>query len=113
MEDIVSDLADATFDMEDLLLRIEEEGGRTPFVNVFYQECGYMNKLVKEIKKSLEILALGMKGELQMSDAMESLMQSLHMDHIPAPWAKLAFASMRPLGSWMGNLKERITQLVA
>jgi len=113
MEDIQSDVADATFDMEDLLARIEDEGGRTPFVNVFYQECGYMNKLVMEIKKSLEVLGLGMKGELQMSDAMEALMQALHANHVPATWEKLAFASMRPLGSWMVDLKGRIGQLIS
>lgn len=111
MEGIQDDLVDGEFDMDDLMVRIDEEGGRTPFVNVFYQECGYMNKLLKEIDVSLETLALGMKGELQMSDAMENLFDLLSRNVVPATWEKLAFASMRPLGSWMVNLKERLSQL--
>merc|ERR1712196_623315 len=74
-------------------------------------ECQYMNVLVGEIKKSLEVLALGMAGELQMSDAMEELMQSLNMNRVPGSWAKLAFESMRPLAGWTENLMARITQL--
>ena len=42
MEGIQDDLAESVFDMEDLLSRIEEEGGRTPFVNVFYQATLYL-----------------------------------------------------------------------
>merc|ERR1712054_303285 len=88
-----------------------DEGGRTPFINVFYQESVYMNALTDEMKKSLEVLGLGLNGELQMSDAMEELMEALTMNRVPGSWTKLAFESMRPLASWMDNLLMRIRQL--
>merc|ERR1712167_177039 len=83
MEDILDKFQDALFDMEDLISRIDAEGGRTPFVNVFYQECKYMNTLVSEIKKSLEILGLGLSGDLQMSAAMEELQINLYANKVP------------------------------
>merc|ERR1719440_1168471 len=93
------------FDMEDLIGRIDAEGGRTPFVNVFYQECKYMNTLISEIKKSLEILGLGLSGDLQMSDDMEATMNSLYDNRVPPTWAKKAYPSMRPLAGWVENLR--------
>ena len=98
--------------MEDLISRIEAEGGRTPYVNVFYQECKYMNALVTEIRKSLEVLNLGLLGELQMSDSMEKLQTALFENKVPASWAKLAFESMRPLAGWLDNLLMRLKQLM-
>merc|ERR1719446_1160904 len=88
MEEIQDRIGEAVVDIEDLIQRIEAEEGRTPFINVFYQECKYMNTLVSEIKKSLEILNLGLKGELQMSDDMETLMNSLYDGKVPATWVK-------------------------
>ena len=111
MEEIQDKLADGLVDMEELVSRIDSEGGRTPHVNVFYQECQYMNILIREIKKSLEVLELGLRGELQMSEAMEDLMLSLNMNRVPSSWAKLAFQSMRPLAGWFDNLIMRIRQL--
>jgi len=112
MEEIQDKLADGLVDMEDLISRIEAEGGRTPYVNVFYQECKYMNALVTEIRKSLEVLNLGLLGELQMSDSMEKLQTALFENKVPASWAKLAFESMRPLAGWLDNLLMRLKQLM-
>jgi dynein heavy chain len=112
IEEISDKLADGIVDMEDLISRIEAEGGRTPYVNVFYQECKYMNALVLEIRKSLEVLNLGLLGELQMSDSMEALQTALFENKVPASWAKLAFESMRPLAGWLDNLLQRLKQLM-
>jgi len=111
MEDIQDKFLDALFDMEDLIGRIDAEGGRTPFVNVFYQECKYMNTLISEIKKSLEVLALGLSGDLQMSDEMENTMNSLYDNKVPGTWVKRAYPSMRPLAGWVDNLRDRVKQL--
>merc|ERR1711861_58832 len=88
IEEISDKLADGIVDMEDLVSRIEAEGGRTPYVNVFYQECKYMNTLVGEIKKSLEVLKLGLLGELQMSATMEDLQIFLYSNKVPDTWVK-------------------------
>merc|ERR1719409_1708746 len=108
IEEINDKLAEGIVDMEDLISRIDAEGGRTPYINVFYQETKYMNALVKEIRKSLEVLNLGLLGELQMSDAMEGLQNCLFENKVSPSWAKLAFESMRPLAGWMDNLMMRL-----
>lgn len=97
--------------MEDLVQRIDDEGGRTPFINVFYQESLYMNALTHEILKSLEVLTLGLNGELQMSDAMEELSGSLYTGKVPSNWEKLAFPSMKALAGWVDNLMQRLKQI--
>jgi len=111
IEEINEKLADGLIDMEDLISRIDAEGGRTPYVNVFYQETKYMNALVTEIRKSLEVLNLGLLGELQMSDSMEALQSALFENKVPASWTKLAFESLRPLAGWMDNLLQRLKQI--
>merc|ERR1719446_97407 len=111
IEDIQDKLGEGVVDMEDLMARIDEEGGRTPHMNVFYQECKYMNTLVTEIQKSLGVLSLGLLGELQMSVSMEELMEALVLDRVPDTWRKLAFESQRPLAGWLENLLARIKQL--
>jgi dynein heavy chain len=100
---------DVLFSLED----VEEmlDGQKGPFQNVFMQECDQMNVLVLSILTSLKELNLGFAGELTMSDAMETLMQALFMDQVPTAWAKLAWPSLRPLGSWLQNLMERVSQL--
>merc|ERR1719281_2431107 len=61
--------------------------------------------------RGLSELQLGFKGELTMSEGMESLANSLYMQKLPMWWVKLGFPSTRPLGSWLVNLKERVVQL--
>lgn len=51
-------------------LSIDERG---PYQYVFLQECERMNTLVKEMKRSLHELHLGLVGELTMSERMETL----------------------------------------
>ena len=46
-----------------------------------------------------------------MSDSMEDLAASLHLDRVPRLWALTAYPSQRPLGSWLADLQARITQL--
>jgi dynein heavy chain, axonemal len=62
------------FVMSEITERIEE---RTPYTNVFLQEIERMNMLLKEIRRSLAELELGLKGDLQISDSMEALMRAL------------------------------------
>jgi len=104
-------LGDAIIDMEDLVSRIEAEGGRTPYMNVFYQESKYMNTLVGTLKKSLEVLKLGLLGELQMSEAMDALQIAIFTNKVPGSWEKVGFVSMRPLAGWMDSLMRRLKQL--
>jgi dynein heavy chain len=111
IEETSDKLAEGVTEMEDLVSRIEAEGGRTPYVNVFYQETKYMNTLVSEILHSLEVLKLGLTGELQMSQDMEDLQFALYNNKVPDQWVKVAFTSMRPLAGWFENLMQRLKQI--
>ena len=96
------------FDMEDIRGRAEEI---TPYVMVAIQEAERMNVLLAEMKRSLAELDLGLKGDLTMSDPMEKLMNALADGAVYAGWAKLAYPSLRSLGSWVNNLEKRVEQL--
>jgi dynein heavy chain len=97
-----------------VLLEIEERiDDRTPYTSVFLQECERMNKLLFEMKRSLVELDLGLKGDLGMSEAMETLMYSLFDDKVPGTWNKVAYPSMRALASWLSDMLARQRQLEA
>ncbi len=70
-----------------------------------------MNILTSAMRRSLGELDLGLKGDLTMSESMERLMHALAADVVPASWSTLAYPSLRPLGSWLVNLLQRVAQL--
>jgi len=107
LDDILDRLPDQ-FDLHEITERVEE---RTPYVNVFLQEIERMIILMGEMRRSLKEMDLGLKGDLQITDAMETLMTALGDNKIPAKWEAMAYPSKRPIGSWMINLLERQKQL--
>ena len=70
-----------------------------------------MNILCREMRRSLKELDLGLSGELQMSERMEELFNSLYLGRVPVSWSKLAYPSLRSFSSWMDNLIARAGQL--
>ena len=108
IQDILDVYRDVVFDMDDIAGACDDPG---PFQNVFLQECERMRDLLAEIVRSLIELDLGFRGDLTMSDAMEEMCTDLFLDKVPASWVKLAYASQRPLGSWLADLERRIAQL--
>lgn len=62
----------------------------TPFDIVAIQECEQCNVLIDTIKSSLEDLQRGLRGELNITDAMETLQLSLNLGKVPALWVKYA-----------------------
>ena len=97
------------FNLQEIAERLEDDRG--PFQNVFYQECERMNILVAEVRRSLQELDLGLKGDLAMSTRMQVLADSLFLDQLPEAWASVSFLTMRPLGAWFQNLQDRDQQL--
>ncbi|CAK4109520.1 unnamed protein product [Aphanomyces euteiches] len=108
LEMIMGRIGEKKFEVDDIARSLEEIG---PYQNVFLQECDAINVLLQEISRSLNELQLGFLGELTMSDAMESVQEALFLDRVPKTWEKLAFPSMRALGSWLLNLEQRLAQL--
>lgn len=109
LDDIFDKLPEL-FDMEDIRGKIDEVP--TPYQMVAIQETERMNILLSEMKRSLIELDLGLKGDLTMSAPMELIMMALANDGVPGGWEKLAYPSLRPLGSWVMNLLGRVQQLV-
>ena len=107
--DIVEIISNIRFPTDEISKSLGDEKG--PYQYVFLQECDCMNHLVRVMRRSLEELQLGFRGELTMSEAMEQLAGCLNMDQIPPRWLKASFPTNRALGSWISNLKERCVQL--
>ena len=70
--------------MLDIGERAEEvlNGDEAPYVIVIMQECDAMNKLLFEIRRSLEELQKGVDGALNMTDAMEDLSVALSLRQV-------------------------------
>jgi dynein heavy chain len=96
--------------LEDIKGRINDDQ-MGPYQNSMIQECEVMNVLIKVIVSSLQEIELAFKGELTMTENMETLMKSIFFNAVPASWAKFAFPSSRGLGSWLDNIKHRLEQL--
>ena len=111
LDEILEKLPDG-IDYNEITERLTADGGeRTPYTSVFLQEIERMNMLLKGMKLSLLELDLGLKGDLQISDAMLGLMNALFEDRVYINWANLAYPSARGLSTWFLNLLERVKQL--
>ena len=76
--------------MVDLQSRLPNEFEMVSLTLVALQECGRMNMLLKEIRKSLSDLDKGLKGQLNMSQEMEDLITALKINQWPGrdPFSK-------------------------
>lgn len=96
--------------MIDLFIKATE---RPPFIVVCLQECERMNTLLKEIKDSLTDLDAGLKGTLNITEAMENLAHSLSLNKVDGSWAKVAYFSKKTLLVWLEDVTLRCAQLDA
>ncbi|XP_059622514.1 dynein beta chain, ciliary-like [Phlebotomus argentipes] len=108
---IIEDLSDKVpdeFNITEMMVRVEE---RSPFIVVAFQECERMNILMREIRRSLRELHLGLKGELTVTAEMEVLQEDLFYDRIPEYWERLAYPSCLGLQCWLADLMLRFKEL--
>jgi dynein heavy chain len=96
--------------MIDLFVKAVE---RPPFIVVCLQECERMNVLLKEIKDSLTDLDAGLKGTLNITEAMENLALSLNLNKVDDSWSKVAYLSKKTLLVWLDDIQIRCAQLAA
>jgi dynein heavy chain len=104
----IMDLANPLFD-----------GESGPYVMVAVQECQRMNVLNTEIRKSLLELEKGMKGQLNMTEAMEDLVTAISINQWPGRnpfsqcnWEKVSWPSMKNLMTQFADMLVRVEQLV-
>jgi dynein heavy chain len=92
----------------------------SPYVLVAMQECGRMNTLLTEIRRTLTELKKGLDGQLNMTEAMEDLAQALSINQVPGrnpfhktSWEAVAWPSRKNLSSWFRDLLARYEQMAA
>lgn len=91
---------------------MEDEKGLLPSLTiVLLQETARFNKLLKTIKTSLINLKRAIEGTALMSDELDSMFYSLLNNTVPKNWQKVAYPSLKPLASWITDLKERVSFL--
>jgi dynein heavy chain len=83
----------------------------TPEIVVCLQECERMNILLSTIRMSLNDLDQGLKGALNITNAMEVLSASLSFNKVDAGWEKVAYFSKKSLTEWYADLLLRVEQL--
>ena len=64
--------------------------------------------MLKVIKLTLEDLKKAIKGLILMSDDLDSMFYDLLVGKVPKNWGKVAYPSLKPLASWMKDLRERV-----
>nr|XP_046487754.1 dynein axonemal heavy chain 1-like [Neodiprion pinetum] len=75
---------------------------------VLYQEAKRYNGLLQELIVSLNDLLKALRGLVVMSERLETMSGSLFNNKVPKIWADKGYPSLKPLGAWVIDLKERI-----
>ena len=75
---------------------------------VLRQELFRFNALIRRVRESLFDLQNAEKGLVVMSADLEDIADSLNRGVVPGYWSAVAYPSMKPLGSWIIDLSQRI-----
>ena len=75
---------------------------------VLTQELIRFNRLIAEVSTSLNEVQKAIKGLVLMSMELEAMGNSMVIGKVPQLWAAVAYPSLKPLGSWVNDLLERI-----
>eukprot|EP00003_Mantamonas_plastica_P025987 TRINITY_DN5190_c0_g1_i1.p1 TRINITY_DN5190_c0_g1~~TRINITY_DN5190_c0_g1_i1.p1 ORF type:complete len:1587 (-),score=644.35 TRINITY_DN5190_c0_g1_i1:21-4370(-) len=117
-EEVVHQLAGNVLDMVPPNLTMEEAGLHTFIITetgqmdslatALSQEMERYNKLLDVMRASLIKLQKAIVGEEVMSAELETMFNSMLSNQVPQKWTDNAYTSMKPLGSWITNLVDRI-----
>ncbi|CAM9197261.1 unnamed protein product [Discosporangium mesarthrocarpum] len=77
-------------------------------MTVLVQEMDNCDRLIKIVRASLEQLVLAIKGEFVMTAALDTVCNCFLVNQVPEEWRAQGFASLKPLGSWMQDLRWRV-----
>ncbi|CAM9656208.1 unnamed protein product [Ascophyllum nodosum] len=75
---------------------------------VLIQELDNCNSLLEIVRNTVEQLASAVKGEVVMSPELEKVYNNFLINQVPQDWRRRGFASLKPLGSWMKDLRWRV-----
>ncbi|KAI8465887.1 MAG: dynein heavy chain 7 [Monoraphidium minutum] len=75
---------------------------------VLGQEVERFRRLAAVLRASLAELQRAIKGQVVMSGELEAMYYSLLNNKVPELWARAAYPSLKPLGSWVADYAERV-----
>merc|ERR1719240_1390127 len=85
-----------------------ESGLMDSMATVLSHEMNRFNKLLSVIMRVLRELQKALRGLVVMSDELDGVYSCFVSNAVPTPWAKAAYPSLKPLGSWIKDLYARI-----
>jgi dynein heavy chain len=86
----------------------DETGGQTALAVVLTWEIIRFNKLIGVVRLSTEELLKAIQGLVVMSSDLEVASRDLQYQKVPSMWEAAAYPSLKPLGSWLTDLEQRI-----
>ena len=113
-EDIVDELAEDILNKVPEAFDIEAAQAKYPVTyeesmnTVLVQELVRFNGLVVVLRQSLVDVRKGMKGLVVMSAELEQVFKSMSDGRVPDMWAGVAYPSLKPLGTWVVDLVDRL-----
>lgn len=75
---------------------------------VLVQELIRFNKLLSVVRTSLINCAKAIDGLVAMSEDLELVYDGVFDNKVPQIWHKVSYPSLKPMGSWINNLIERL-----
>jgi dynein heavy chain len=75
---------------------------------VLAQECGRFNNLLSVLRSTLADVQKAIRGTVVMSSELEAIGTAVSQGRVPSAWAAVAYPSVKPLGSWVVDLVDRL-----
>lgn len=75
---------------------------------VLQQELIRFNKLLGTVRSTLANVDKAIDGFLVMSSDLEDVYNCVFDNRVPDVWHKVAYPSLKPLGSWINDFVERL-----
>ncbi|KDO23904.1 hypothetical protein SPRG_20887 [Saprolegnia parasitica CBS 223.65] len=86
----------------------EHDGQLDSLATVLGQEIIKFNRLLQTISNSVSMVQLAVLGLAALSAASDAAYKSLLLRQVPHEWAKVGFASLKPVGAYLDDLNSRV-----
>lgn len=95
------------------IFHVNEQGLMHSLSTVLSHEMARFNNLLGTMRSNLKELKLALRGLVVLSADLDMLMRSLMNNQVPLMWSssKAGYESLKPLGSWVKDLLERVAAL--
>ena len=80
---------------------------------VLAQECGYYNKMIAVLVRTLPELRKAMKGLVVLSSELEAIANAMVVQRVPEPWGGMgvSYPCLKPLTGWVNEFFDRLSFL--